>query len=165
VSSPTTCGCVVSFAEVCDIVLSATNGDMWQIKRRAMAIITSKKRYKDIELAVVCPIDGQTPRDPSPGALRMAAGLNDFWSIMWRLPLHEFILHWIALLFLRQVPVYVCIHQYGTRKVCPDTLQLVLTAKHGVSVVIQGGLWNCTSRDTIAYEVLFPILGIAKAAN
>jgi hypothetical protein len=160
VSRPTTCKCVTTLVDVCDVIHNATAAGEQRTKERAMHIISRRPEYKNIELDVLSPIPGQVPPQPCASALRMAAGLESFWDILPKLPLHEFLKHWIAFLFLRPIPVYICIHD-DVGRICPATLRMVRSIKHDVVVIIRDGMWDCESRDTMAFSVIQAVLGIS----
>jgi hypothetical protein len=158
VSRPTTCQCSVSLAHVCDIILSTHCGDPDSAKQQAMAILTSKPAYKDVDLDAP-PLHPDSDAYMScPSARRMASGLDEFWDILPRLPTHEFLMHWLAFLFLRPVPLYVCVHD-SLGVVCPKLLDRVLDIQRSVSLILQTGMWNCTPRDTIAWDMIQAVLG------
>jgi hypothetical protein len=159
VSSPTICKCICTLSQVCDIIQNATSIGEVDTKRNAMHIITRRPEYKDVDLVVLSPMHGNQCISPCAAALRMASGLEPFWDIMQRLPLHEFLMHWIAFLFLRPIPVYVCIHSEVTGDVCDQLLAVVSRVKHNISIIIQNGMWNCKSRDTMAHSLVQVVLG------
>jgi hypothetical protein len=161
VSRPTTCSnCIISLSAVCDLILGATCETSKHTKKQAIAVITSKPKYRDVELQCDNYMGGNESIMPDPAAVCMSGGLDLFWEILPRLPLHEFMTHWISFLFLRHIPVYVCIHDPVTGVVCAPLLARVVAIQTSVADIVQNATGDCTPRDTMAYDLINAVLGI-----
>jgi hypothetical protein len=163
VSSPTTCRCrcVVTCMEIVDVIHDSTNENQSDVRKRAMSIIRKRPDYKSVQMVSHSPIPQERYPAQNKEALLMAEGLNreGYWDIVPTLSSHEFFMFWICFLFLRPIPVYICIHDPDTGLVCNETLRYVQQKREDVASILQDGLWENRSRATISHQIIQAILG------